>query len=206
MEHEKKQEMRHEQVRKMVQAAVFLALGQLLPFVTGQVPQIGSMLLPMHIPVILCGMICGGGYGLLVGIICPLLRSVLFGMPALFPTAVAMAFELGTYGFVSGFLYSRSRWQCIAAVEKCLIAAMAAGRVVWGIAMTVLMAAAGGVFTFQLFLAGAFLNAIPGIILQLIFIPAFMLALHKAGLVPFHHRNKNLNNLERETASHPHSY
>ncbi|MGN0363945.1 MAG: ECF transporter S component [Bilifractor sp.] len=198
------QEMRHEQVKKMVQAAVFLALGQLLPFVTGQIPRIGNMLLPMHIPVILCGMICGGGYGLIVGIICPLLRSILFGMPPLFPTAVAMAFELGTYGFVSGFLYSRSRWQCIAAVEKCLIAAMLAGRVVWGISMAVLMAAAGSTFTFRLFLAGAFLNAVPGIILQLIFIPAFMLALHKAGLVPFHNRARNFNNLDKEITSRPH--
>jgi len=178
-------EKNHLRIRNMVQAAVFLALGLVLPFATGQIPQIGKMLLPMHIPVLLCGMICGGGYGMIVGIICPLLRSVLFGMPAIFPNAVAMAFELGTYGFVSGFLYSRSRWQCVVAVEKCLAAAMIAGRLVWGVVMYILMAVTGSAFTLQLFLAGAFVNAVPGIILQLILIPVCMLALNKAGLVPF---------------------
>jgi riboflavin transporter FmnP len=180
-------ESSHEKTNKMVRASVFLALGLILPFATGQIPQVGKMLLPMHIPVLLCGLVCGSGYGLLVGLICPLLRSVLFGMPALFPNAVAMAFELGTYGFVSGFLYSHSRWQCVAAVEKCLIAAMLAGRAVWGIVMFALMTAVGSEFSFSLFLAGAFGNAVPGIILQLILIPVCMLALHKAGLVPFRH-------------------
>lgn len=178
-------EKNHLRIRNMVQAAVFLALGLVLPFATGQIPQIGKMLLPMHIPVLLCGMICGGGYGMIVGIICPLLRSVLFGMPAIFPNAVAMAFELGTYGFVSGFLYSRSKWQCVVAVEKCLVAAMIAGRLVWGVVMYILMAVTGSAFTLQLFLAGAFVNAVPGIILQLILIPVCMLALNRAGLVPF---------------------
>ncbi|MGN0240307.1 MAG: ECF transporter S component, partial [Candidatus Weimeria sp.] len=178
-------------------AAMFLALGLVLPFATGQIPQVGNMLLPMHIPVLLCGMICGGGYGMAVGIICPLLRYVLFGMPPVFPTGVAMAFELGTYGLVAGFLYSRSRWQCVLAVEKCLIAAMIAGRIVWGVVMYILMAATGKAFTLQLFMAGAFFNAIPGIILQLILIPSCMFALNKAGLVPFHKKNVKSEDLAR---------
>ena len=172
-------------VTKLAQSGALLALGLLLPVVTGQVPRIGNLLLPMHIPVLLCGFICGPEYGLLVGLICPLLRSAMFGMPPMFPTAVAMAAELATYGLVSGFLYSRSRWQCIAAVEKCLIAAMIAGRVVWGLMMSLLMSLTGKSFTIQAFLAGAFLNASPGIVIQLIFIPVCMLALHRAGLVPF---------------------
>lgn len=170
---------------KLVQAGALLALGLVLPIVTGQMPKIGNMLLPMHLPVLLCGFICGPFYGLVVGIICPLLRSFLFGMPPFFPTAAAMAFELGTYGFVSGLLYSRSKWQCVWAVEKCLIAAMISGRVVWGIVMMIMMNATGQSFTWTVFISGAFLNAIPGIIIQLIFIPAILVALNKAGLVPF---------------------
>lgn len=96
-----------EKTKKIVLAGLFIALGIVLPFITMQIPSIGNMLLPMHIPIILCGFICGGPYGLIVGVIVPLLRSVLFGMPALFPNAVAMAFELGTYGFVTGVLYKR---------------------------------------------------------------------------------------------------
>ena len=96
-------------LKKITVAAMFLALGLILPFFTGQIPQIGSKLLPMHIPVFLCGLICGWKYGGLVGFILPLLRSALFGMPVFFPSATAMAFELMTYGAVSGFLYSISK-------------------------------------------------------------------------------------------------
>ena len=80
--------------KKLTLSAAFLGLGLVLPFLTGQVPQVGSMLLPMHIPVLLCGIICGWEYGLAVGAILPLLRSVIFGMPPMYPTALAMTFEL----------------------------------------------------------------------------------------------------------------
>lgn len=168
-------------------SAMFLALGMVLPLLTGHIQRIGSMLLPMHIPVLLCGLICGWQYGVAVGFILPLLRSVTFGMPPLYPVAIAMMFELAAYGFLSGFLYSRSRWQCVAALYRCLIAAMIGGRLVWGAAEIVLLGIRGGAFTWEAFLAGALLNAIPGIILQLILIPAIMVALHKARLVTFRH-------------------
>ena len=172
-------------LRTMTLSAMFLALGLVLPFFTGQIPQIGSMLLPMHIPVFLCGLICGWQYGAAVGFIVPLLRSMLFGMPVLFPGAVAMAFELMTYGLMAGLLYSLSPWQCIRALYRCLIAAMLAGRAVWGVVQAVLLGMTGSTLTMQIFLASAFFNAIPGIILQLILIPLVMLALNRTGLVPF---------------------
>ena len=172
-------------VQNLALSAMFMAIGLVLPFLTGQIPQIGSMLLPMHIPVFLCGLICGGPWGALVGLILPLLRSVLFGMPPLFPTAIAMCFELMTYGFVAGFLYSRSRWQCVIALYRSMIASMVAGRLVWGAAQIVLLGLSGNAFTLQAFMAGALLNAIPGIVLQLLLIPAIMVALNRTGLVPF---------------------
>lgn len=164
---------------------MFLALGLVLPFLTGQIPQIGNMLLPMHIPIVLCGLICGWHYGALVGFLCPLLRYWLFGMPELFPYGISMAFELATYGLVAGFLYGRSRWQCVRALYRALIPAMLAGRAVWGIVRLVILGVTGFPFTWQMFIAGAFLNAIPGIVLQLILIPAVMVALNRAKLVPF---------------------
>jgi len=167
-------------------AAMFVAVGLVLPFFTGQIPQIGSMMLPMHIPVLLCGLICGWKYGLMTGFTLPLLRSILFGMPPPFPTAAAMAFELAAYGFIAGFLYNRSKWKCIIALYRCLFAAMIGGRLVWGAVMVVFTGLSGSSFTWGLFLSGAFLNAIPGIILQLFFIPAMMVALDKTGLVRFH--------------------
>lgn len=181
---------RREGISKMVQAGALLALGLILPIFTGQIPKVGQMLLPMHIPVLLCGFLCGPRYGLLVGMICPLLRSALFGMPPVFPTALAMAFELGTYGFVSGYLYSHSRWQCVLAAEKCLIAAMAAGRLIWGTVMFLLMHLTGQSFTIQAFLSGALLSAVPGILIQLFLIPTVLYALNRAGLVPFRKAEK----------------
>ncbi|MBQ4537030.1 MAG: ECF transporter S component [Lachnospiraceae bacterium] len=172
-------------VKNMVLSAMFLAIGIILPFFTGQVPQIGNMLLPMHIPVLLCGLICGWKYGLAVGIITPLLRSFLFPTPILYPNAIAMAFELGTYGLVVGFWYQRSKWKCIVSLYRSMLLAMICGRVVWGVVMIFLLGAKGNVFTLEAFLAGAFLNAIPGIVLQLLVIPAIMMALHKTRMVQF---------------------
>ena len=122
-----------ETTKKLTWSAMFIALGLVLPFLTGQIPQFGNMLLPMHIPVILCGLICGWRYGAIVGFVLPLLRYALFGMPVLFPTGIAMSFELAAYGFFSGFLYEKSRWQCIIALYRSLIVSMIAGRVIWGI-------------------------------------------------------------------------
>ena len=177
--------MKKVNVIKLTQAAMLMALGLVLPFVTGQIPQFGKMLLPMHIPVLLCGLICGWQYGFAVGFILPLLRGAVFGMPALFPNGVVMAFELATYGAVAGLLYSRSRWQCVVSLYKCLIGAMVTGRIVWGIAMMLISGVTGNAFTWQLFMAGALINALPGIIIQLILIPAVMIALNRAGLVKF---------------------
>ena len=99
-------ENRH--IRNMVIAALMLAVAYVLPNFTGNIPQIGSMLLPMHLPVLLCGFLCGGFWGAGVGFVAPLLRSALTGgFPPMFPTAVSMAFELAAYGFLSGFLYKR---------------------------------------------------------------------------------------------------
>ena len=66
--------MKNSNVKNLALSAMFIAIGQVLPFFTGQIPQIGNMLLPMHIPVLLCGLICGWKYGALVGFTTPLLR------------------------------------------------------------------------------------------------------------------------------------
>ena len=169
-------------------SAMFLAMGLILPFFTGQIPQIGNMLLPMHLPVLICGLICGWKHGLAVGFVLPLLRSVLFGMPVMYPKAVAIAFELAAYGGLAGALYGRSPWKCLLSLYRALAGAMLGGRLVWGGVMVVLMGMTGSSFTWKLFLAEAFVNAIPGIVLQLVFIPGLMLSLHRTGLVRFHRR------------------
>ena len=165
--------------KTMVLAAMFLALAYIMPFLTGQIPEIGSMLCPMHIPVLLCGFICGWPWGLLVGFLAPLLRSVTLGMPPLFPTAVCMAFELAAYGAVAGILYQVFPKKK-GFIYCALLGAMVIGRLVWGTAMVVCMGITGGSFGFSAFLAGAITNAIPGIIIQILLIPILVMALEKA--------------------------
>lgn len=169
---------------KLVLSALCLTLGYVLPFFTGQIQAIGQMLLPMHLPVMLCGLICGWKYGLSVGALLPITRSLIFGMPLLYPNAVAMSFELATYGLVIGLLYTLFQKKHIGVVYISLVSAMVAGRLVWGVAQIVLFALAGNVFTWQVFVAGAISNAIPGMILQLILIPTLMFFFEKAHLLP----------------------
>ena len=175
----------HAYVRNLVLSALFLALGIVLPFVTGQIPQIGSMLLPMHLPVLICGLICGWQYGAAIGLILPPLRYVLFGMPPIFPTGVSVAFEMAAYGLLVGLLYSRSKWKCVLSLYRSLILAMIGGRIVWGVVRVICSGVSGNPFTWKLFLSGAFLTAIPGIVLQLVFIPLVMIALDRTGAVKF---------------------
>lgn len=168
-------------LKKIITSGVCLALCLLLPFFTGQIPQIGSMLSPMHIPVLICGLACGWPYGLIVGLTAPVFRSLLFGMPPLFPTATAMAFELAAYGVTSGILYKLLPKRMVFLYTS-LVGAMLCGRIVWGISMIVLMGITGGIFTLQAFIAGAFTNAIPGIICHILIIPPIVLGLKKARL------------------------
>ena len=175
--------MKKTNTKKLTTTAMLLALGLVLPFFTGQIPQIGSMLLPLHLPVFLCGLICGWKHGLFIGLVLPLLRSLLFGMPPMYPTAAAMAFELATYGTVAGAIYHYEGYFCVRSLYRTLLLAMVSGRLVWGFAMIVLLGAKGNAFTWTAFTSGALLNAIPGIILQLLLIPALMLALHKTKLL-----------------------
>lgn len=174
--------MNSTQLRKLTYSALYMAIALILPFVTGQIPEIGAMLCPMHIPALLCGFMCGWPWGVAVGFISPLLRSVMFGMPAMFPAAIAMAFELAVYGGMAGLLYSRlprKKWMIYAA----LLISMIAGRVVWGAVQALLAGLSGNIFTWTLFLTGAVINAIPGIIMQLALIPVLVVTMDKAGLM-----------------------
>lgn len=170
------QDMQRQGILRLVISALCLALGYSLPFLTGQIPQIGAMLLPMHIPVLLCGFICGWKWGLGVGVICPILRSLTLGSPIFFPMAVCMALELGAYGAISGIchrLLPKRRFF----IYISLLISMLMGRIIWGVSMAVCMGVKGGSFTFGAFIAGAFTNSIIGIIIQIVLIPILVIAL-----------------------------
>lgn len=162
----------------MALAAMFLGLALVLPLLTGQIPKIGNMLCPMHLPVLLCGFFCGPFYALGVGLLAPLFRFFLFGAPTLVPKGIAMCFELAAYGFTAGLLYRLLPKKKIY-IYVSLVAAMIAGRIIWGIARALFYGLGEYEFSFALFITNGFINAIPGIILQIALIPVLVMLLEK---------------------------
>lgn len=168
--------------KKLTFSAICLALCIVLPFLTGQIPQFGNMLCPMHFPVLLCGIMCGAPWGVAVGVTAPIMRSLMFGMPPIFPQAVSMAFEMGTYGFICGAMLGEQR-KTLKNIYPALLTAMLCGRIVMGIVMTIFAAVFHVPYSFSIFVAGAFVNAWPGILLQLVILPPIMLALQKIRVI-----------------------
>lgn len=165
------------QIKTMVLAAMFLAMALLLPLVTGQIPQIGKMLSPMHFPVLLCGFFCGPVFGMIVGVTAPILRSMIFGMPAMMPDAFVMTFELAAYGFFAGMFY-RLLPKTKLNLYLSLIGAMIGGRIVWGVVRAVLTGFGYSEFGWGIFVTVGFMNALPGIVLQIVLIPIIVMFLN----------------------------
>ena len=165
-------------LRTLTYSSLCLALCLVLPFLTGQIPEIGGMLCPMHFPVFLCSFLCGPLWGAAVGITAPLLRHFLFHMPPLV-TAIGMTFELAAYGLVAGLLYRHLPKKPLSLYTS-LLSAMVLGRIVWGCAMAVISGVTGTAFGWELFLSGAVFSAVPGIVLQLVLVPVLVMALTRA--------------------------
>ena len=169
-------------LRKLAAAAICLALCLVLPFFTAQNQQLGNAMCLMHIPVLLCGFICGWQYGALIGFVAPLLRYLVFGMPPLMPVGAAMAFELAVYGLVTGLLYKLLPKK-LPYIYVSLVSAMLLGRIVWGLVKYRIAGFQDGSFGFDAFVSGAFTVAVPGIIIQILLVPVIVLALKKAKLM-----------------------
>lgn len=164
----------------MMLAAMFLAFGLLLPLLTGANRVLGNLLCLMHLPILLCGFVCGPWWGLAVGVITPLLRSLLFGAPPV-PTCLFMAAELAVYGFLSGLLY-RLLPKKLPFLYVALIVAMLAGRAVNGIVQ--LLVTGAEAYTLPYFLTTNFANAWLGILVQIVLIPLIVGALTRAKKLP----------------------
>lgn len=174
-------------LKNLCLAALFVALGLLLPFLTGNIPQIGKLLSPMHIPIMLCGLICGWKYGLAVGAATPVLRSLLFGMPTpLYPNALGMSFELAGYAVSIALIYRLFKKKTVLSVYCAMIPSMLIGRIIWGISRAIMLGLSGpqtAAFSISIFVTSGFINAVPAIILQLIVVPAVMGALWRAHII-----------------------
>ena len=145
----------------------------------GQVPQIGSMLLPMHIPVFLCAFICGWKYSVPMSFILPLLRTVLFSRPKMYPDAIAIAFELAVYALVAGIIFGVFSKKDSKAVYVSMLSAMILGRVVRILVQMALLGLKGEIFTLGAVFSSVVITGIPGIILQLIAVPLILFILKR---------------------------
>lgn len=173
--------------------AVLLAVGLVLPFLTGQIQAISRVISPLHIPVLICGLCCGWKWGLGLGIVLPLLRSLLFGMPPFPSSALPMAFELAAYGLFAGLLYKaflkkNRSGNHLALMLAALVIAMILGRFVGGAAKALFISA--GIigsktpFTFAAFFSSYFVSTAVGALIHIIIVPVIVLALERAGLSP----------------------
>ena len=168
--------------QQIILAAVHLALGLFLPFLTGQLPTLGKMISPMHFPVLLAAFLLGPIWGLILGALTPILRSLIFTMPPMVPMAVCMAFEMGAYGLVTGLinqaLFERDSKQ-IARIYGSMVPGMIVGRLVYALVFWLFF---DKVWTFEGFLGATVLGSWPGIVLQLIIIPIIVVAVERSGI------------------------
>ncbi len=169
-------------VKRICLAAACIALGVVLPSAFHSVG-LGSILSPMHIPVLLCGLICGGTYGLICGIVTPVLSSLITSMPG--PTMlISMVPELAVYGLVAGLLVRFVRTgKGLADLYIALGGAMILGRVVGGIAKAMFYMGTGEPFTLSMWVTGYFVEAVPGIVCHLILVPVLVLTLERARVI-----------------------
>ena len=180
-------------LRAMVVTALLLALGMILPFITGQIQVIGKIISPLHIPALICGLTCGWQWGLGLGIVLPILRGFTLGMPPFPMVALPMAFELGGYGLLTGLLYpfllkKMKKESRLPAMLCALVIAMIGGRIIGGAGKALLLSfgliGSSSPYTFAVFFSSYFAGTAPGALIHLVLVPAVVTALERAKLSP----------------------
>lgn len=176
--------LRHDRLKQLSVSAMMLALALLLPFLTGQIPIIAKMFSPIHIPVLICGMLCGPIFGFAVGLIAAPLRFILFGMPQM-PNVLYMTTELAAYGLLAGIFHMILPKKKIC-LYITLILSMIGGRIVYAITFICINLSGAKTVEALLFpvISATVLNAWPGIILQIAIIPTSLMVLEKAKIIP----------------------
>lgn len=172
-------------LKKTIYSAIMLALALVLPLLTANSTELGNAFCLMHIPVLLCGFVCGPLWGGALGITAPLLRTLIFSMPPFPSVAVPMAFELCAYAVTAGVLY-RVFPKRLPFLYAALSISLIVGRVALAVAKYFVLGLSGNAFVLSTFITGSVFPAWPGILLQLAVVPPTVAALIKAGII----RNK----------------
>ncbi|MCI9435974.1 MAG: ECF transporter S component [Lachnospiraceae bacterium] len=169
-------------VKKAILTAACIALCVVLPMAFHAIPNAGNIYCPMHMPVLLCGLVCGWPFGLLCGVAGPVLSSLFTGMPSM-AYLPSMVIELAAYGFVAGIMMRIVHTKMLLAdLYISLAAALLAGRIVAGASRALIFAP--GSYSMAAWAASYFVTALPGLVIQLALLPAIAFALEKARLIP----------------------
>ena len=178
-------------IKKLVLTAMFIAIGVVLPMAFHTIPGAGGIFLPMHIPVLLAGIILGFPFGFACGVLTPLLASFITGMPPL-GILPPMMFELAAYGTVSSLLMHLGKTKNIyLRIYLSLLGAMLIGRIIFGILNAFIFSV--GEYSMQIWVTAAFITALPGIIIQIVLIPPVVIILQKARLIELDSKAPRLN-------------
>ncbi|MDK2563101.1 ECF transporter S component [Romboutsia sedimentorum] len=152
--------------KKIVLSGLFIAFGIIVPMIFHTVNLAGSIFLPMHIPVLIAGFLLGPLYGGIVGALTPILSSFMTGMPPLVPVMPIMVFELCAYGIITGFLFGKTKNTYIS-----LVGAMIGGRLFAVVGAFLVSLTIAPQVSPLMFVFGSLAKAIPGMIVQIVFIP-----------------------------------
>ncbi len=163
----------------MVLTAMFIAMAILLPLLTANIQNYGRLLCPMHIPVLICGAVCGWQWGMAAGFISPLLRAMLFPTPIMYPSAVSMAFELAAYGLIIALMlrFLSGKFERLASIYVSMVVAMIVGRLVLALARFAMLGMFQTPYSWDVFMTEAVVTAVPAIVLQFAIIPPIVYAL-----------------------------
>lgn len=163
--------------RKIVVTSFFVCIGVILPTIFHSFNMMGNVFLPMHIPVLICALICKERWGTICGFLVPIISSILTGMPPIFPVAIVMGFELACYGFLLPKLLNKYN------IYISLIIALSLVRVVSCIINFILLGVVPSYTALYTFIIGLFITALPGILIQIILIPIIYKFFIKRGLI-----------------------
>ncbi|HHZ03304.1 MAG TPA: ECF transporter S component [Tissierellia bacterium] len=160
-------------IKELILSGLLLAIGIILPMIFHIFGMTGPIALPMHIPVLIGGFLLPPQLALALGIITPIMSGLLTGMPVMFPMAIIMAVELGIYGFTASMAVRKFKLSPIPS----LILSMIAGRIAAGLTVAVLVQLFGVKMNPVMYVKTAIVTGLPGIIIQLIFIPSLVYAI-----------------------------
>ncbi|TRZ94710.1 MAG: ECF transporter S component [Dehalococcoidia bacterium] len=130
--------LKYNDIRSYALTAVFVLAAVLVPWIFHQFHLAGPTFLPMHIFVLIGGLVFGWRAGLIIGLLTPLASYAVSGMPVL-RLLPQIVIELSAYGLIAGILREKYNLRAIWS----LLGAMVGGRLALLLALLTIYLVAG---------------------------------------------------------------